>query len=107
MSSDKQTNEPNPSEPFTGLCKFFAWWRDFQRLHCQGIESTWSVNADYVVKFRFEKGPLVLKHSIDLLDPDIPQALFKMQIGLLKLQDAPNGKTNKSELTDERRQTND
>lgn len=59
MIDDSQPIEPNPSEPFEGLCKFLAWWTDFQQRHSQ--------------------------------------ALFKMQIGLLKLQHAPNTKTNESE----------
>lgn len=97
MSDDSQPIEPNPSEPFGGLCKFLAWWTDFQQRHCQGIKSTWSASADHFVRFRFQKEINHFQYTIDLKDPDISQALFRMQIGLLKLQDAPNVKTNESE----------
>lgn len=50
-----------------------------------------------LVRFRFQKETNHFQYTIDLKDPDISQALFRMQIGLLKLQDAPNVKTNESE----------
>lgn len=97
MSDGRQAIESNPSKPFGGLCHFIDWWTEFQRLHCQGIESTWSASADHFVRFRFRKGMVLFNYTLDLKDPDIPQALFKMQIGLLKLQDAHDAKTNESE----------
>lgn len=97
MSEDSQAIDSNPQEAFSGFCQFIDWWTEFQRLHCEGIDSTCSASADHFVRFRFQKGLLVLDYMLDLKDPDIAQAPFKLQIGLLKLQQAPSIKTNESE----------
>ena len=84
-----RTIESDPTEPFKGLCKFVEWWTEFQRVHCQGIEATWTVNADLVVSFRFQHGVSRFEYALDLKDRYIPKALFEIEIGLMKLLAAP------------------
>ena len=83
-----RTIESDPTEPFRGLCKFVEWWTAFQRDHCQGVEATWSVNADLVVTFRFVYTVSVRKYSLDLKDRYIPKALDEIEIVLLDLREA-------------------
>jgi hypothetical protein len=73
---------------FVGLCEFVAWWTEFQREHCQGIDATWSVNADLVIVFRFQKEVSVRRYSLDLKDRYIPKALDEIKIVLTKLREA-------------------
>lgn len=83
-----RTIESDPTEPFKGLCKFVEWWTEFQRDHCQGIDATWSVDADLVVTFRFVYTVSVRKYSLDLKDRYIPKALDEIEIVLLDLREA-------------------
>lgn len=97
MSDGRQAIESNPSQAFSGLCQFIDWWTNFQRLHCEGIDWTWSASSFYLVTFRFQKGTMLFNYTLDLKDPNISQAMFKLQVNLLKLQQAPSIKTNESE----------
>ena len=83
-----RTIESDPTEPFRGLCKFVEWWMEFQRDHCEGIDATWSVNADLVVNFRFQHKVSVRRYLLDLKDRYIPKALDEIETVLLELREA-------------------
>ena len=83
-----RTIDPDPNNPFRGLCQFVEWWTEFERDHCQGIDATWSVNADLVVTFRFQHKVSVRRYSLDLKDRYIPKALDEIEIVLLELREA-------------------
>ena len=85
---DGRTIESDPTEPFRGLCKFVEWWMEFQRVHCQDVEATWTVNADLIISFRFQHKVSVRRYLLDLKDRYIPKALDEIEIVLLDLREA-------------------
>ena len=86
---DGRTIDFDPTEPFKGLCKFVEWWTEFERTRCQEIDATWSVNADFMLIFRFQHGVSKFQYALDLKDRYIPKALLEIEIGLMKLLAAP------------------
>lgn len=87
-TKDGRTIESDPTEPFRGLCQFVEWWTEFQRDRCQGIDATWSVNADLVVSFRFVYVVSIARYSLDLKDRYIPKALDEIENLLHDLREA-------------------
>lgn len=94
---DGRTIDPDPTEPFKGLCKFVEWWTEFQQVHCQGVEATWTLNFKVFLKLDFKRGHWTWRHVVDLTDVDQEDLLLKLDIGLLKLRNAPIAKPNESE----------
>ena len=85
---DGRTIDPDPTEPFKGLCKFVEWWTEFQRVHCQGVDALWSVDADLVVTFRFVYKGSIRRYSLDLKDRYIPKVLDEIKVVLHDLREA-------------------
>ena len=92
-----RTIESDPTEPFRGLCKFVEWWTAFQRDHCQGVEATWSLNSKLILRLDFQRGYWKWRHVIDLTHSNWKDVLLELDVGLLKLRNAPIAKPNDSE----------
>ena len=87
-SRDGRTIESDPTEPFRGLCKFVEWWMEFQRDHCEGIDTLWSVDADLGVTFRFVYKSSIRRYRLDLRDRYVPKALDEIKVVLNELREA-------------------
>jgi hypothetical protein len=85
---DGRTIESDPTEPFKGLCQFVEWWEEFKRVHCEGIQATFTVDANLVVTFSFVHKGSIRRYSLDLKDRYIPKALDEIKIVLHELREA-------------------
>ena len=96
-TKDGRTIESDPTEPFRGLCQFVEWWTGFQRDRCQGIDTTWTLNSKLFLQLDFKRGHWTWRYVIDLIDVNRKDVLLELDIGLLKLRNAPLAKSNESE----------
>ena len=79
----------NAALALSGLETFARWWTKFEASHCKGIQATWTVSADLLLKLTFKRGLCKWQHTIDLPISDWENELLTLNVGLIKLQAVP------------------